>query len=405
MNLINSIIEVLYILGAIIIITWMTYYICLIALGIFYRKEDKVKDINPDLPKISLIIPARNEERVIGRLLNAIITMKYPKEKLEAIVVIDGSNDSTNKIVNRYAIKFDNIKIQIRSNSNGKPEALNSALPTCTGSIIGVLDADSVPRPDMLIEIAKAFQDPKIIAVQCSVKAINKSQNILTQLVSFERDLWFLSFLKGKKRLNLYIPPTGNGFFIRKYAVERIGGWNSNSLAEDAELGLRLLNNGYKVHYMPKALIKEEVPPRIKSLITQRLRWYRGYIEASITYLPKVFKKPSLLRLDAEFTTLGPLILILSLWHYLISWVFIFSYAYLIALLMVGLTTISFIFMGSLLIFYIKPRRVRNILLLPAVYFYWLLQSLVSLCALILIIGRRPKKWVKTIKEGYADEL
>ncbi len=141
-------------------------------------------------PTISILIPAFNEEKVLGRLLSRITTLTYPKEKLQVIVINDASSDQTGQIAEEFKTKYPYIEVLNRDRSNGrrgKASAMNHGFSKCTGEIVLCFDADYYPQRDIVETLVKEFVDPLVGAVQGRVVVLNEPQNIITRLVALER--------------------------------------------------------------------------------------------------------------------------------------------------------------------------------------------------------------------------
>jgi cellulose synthase/poly-beta-1,6-N-acetylglucosamine synthase-like glycosyltransferase len=141
-------------------------------------------------PTVSILIPARNEEKVIGNLLEKMTELSYPKEKLEVILIDDASLDNTGKIAEEYAKKYKFIKILHRDKrigGKGKPAALNAGFRQSTGEIVLCFDADYLPNCSIVSKLVEKFADPSVGAVQGRPVVLNESQNIITRLIALER--------------------------------------------------------------------------------------------------------------------------------------------------------------------------------------------------------------------------
>ncbi len=125
--------------------------------------------------------------------------------------------------------------------SNGKPAALNLAMPSITGEIVGVFDADSLPEKDVLKKAAAHFTDKQIMAVQGTTTSLNEKRNILTRVIAMEEKAWYQALLTGREKMQLFVPLNGSCQFVRRTVLEELGGWDENSLTEDVELALRLV--------------------------------------------------------------------------------------------------------------------------------------------------------------------
>jgi cellulose synthase/poly-beta-1,6-N-acetylglucosamine synthase-like glycosyltransferase len=403
----------LYILSIItfsIVFVWSTYNGLILATGIFHSKlnskfsHKKISYEVKNYPMISIIIPVKNEEKVIGRCLDAFLKIDYPHDKMEIIIVEDGSIDRTIDICMKYTEKYPNlIKFLHKSVSNGKPSALNFGLKYARGEIIGIFDADSMPESDILKKVAFYFDVLKVDVLQGKTLPINTNENILTKIISYEDFIKYEGRIKGKEILKLFVPLTGSCYFIKKKLILDIGGWNENCLSEDTELAVKLLEKGIKIKYADDIICWQENPSKIKAFYKQRKRWLRGTMEAAIKY-GRLIKKLSKENIDAEMTLIGPFISIPYLLSYLLAIYFIiFPYEgilVILAQLFIIASILASIITGIILSIIIKPRRKSNILLIPLIYVYWIIQTIIALHSFIDIIIKRPIKWERTEKSG-----
>jgi cellulose synthase/poly-beta-1,6-N-acetylglucosamine synthase-like glycosyltransferase len=396
------------------VFAWSAYNLPILAAGIkcVRRKKSAVGSSlgNRELPFFSIIVPAKNEERVIGRFLDAVTRLDYPKEKFEVIVVEDGSTDNTINICKKHVTQSVNVRVVHKPLCNGKPSALNHGLGQAKGEIVAFFDADNVPAPDALLNVSRYFEDPNVAAVQGRNLSINPNQNMLTRFISYEEAVWCEVYLQGKDALDLFVHLKGSCQFLRRSVLEQLKGFDENALSEDMELSARLTERGYKIRYASDARSWQESPADLKQLLKQRTRWFRGTMEVAFRY-GRLMAKPSRRTIDAEATLVGPFILILSLLSYVASLVALlvpFSFGGLWNLLMQGSTvtaTLTLFLCGFALIWASKPRKATSVLWLPFIYFYWTFQSLVASYAVGLILLRRPRKWMKTEKSGDAADL
>ena len=353
----------------------------------------------------SIIVPIKNEEKVIGRLLDALLRLRYPKDKMEIIIVEDGSTDGSLNISMKYVEKSSGlIKVLHKPTSNGKPSALNYGIKHARGEIIAVFDADNVPEPDILINVCKYFKDPKVAAVQGRTLSINQDENMLTKLISYEEAVSYEAYLRGKDVLELFVHLKGSCQFIRRDILKQIGGFRE-VLSEDMELSARLTEKGYCIKYAPDVRSWQETPSNVRQLFKQRTRWFRGTVEVAVKY-GRLMIKPSRKNIDAETTLSGPFILIASILTYFAGLYtstansnFNAFFYFLMQLSVVG-TSVMLIVCGLALAYISKPRKLTNLLWLPFIYIYWSLQSFIALYAVLLILLRRPQRWIKTEKTG-----
>jgi len=390
---------------------WSLYNLPILAAGVRNLRKARPKTNrqsrrSKDLPAFSIIVPVKNEENVIGRLLEALSKLTYPADRKEVIIVEDGSTDKTLDICTQYAARGgSNIKILRKPLSNGKPSALNHGIMHAAGQILAIFDADNVPARDVLLNASRYFEDPAVAAVQGRTLSINSEENMLTKFVSREEAVWCEAYLRGKDVLNLFVHLKGSCQFIRREVLSKFKGFAEDALSEDMEISARLAESGYKIKYASDVRSWQESPSGLTQLFKQRTRWYRGTMEVAFRY-GRLMARPSRLRFDAEATLFGPFILIVSLFNYLSAscmflvpsflsafWQFVLQSS---ALITTGLVLLC----GLALVYSSRPRRRRDVLWLPFVYFYWCLQAFIALYALLLIVLRKPKQWAKTEKSG-----
>jgi cellulose synthase/poly-beta-1,6-N-acetylglucosamine synthase-like glycosyltransferase len=415
----SILIYIILILLFLTVYVWSIYNLPILVAGVRHlrrsrRKLEKGLLSETKLPTFSIIVPVKNEEKVIGRLLDALAKLNYPADKKEIIVVEDGSTDTTSDICAACAEDPNtNLRILHKPFSNGKPSALNYGIERARGEIIGVFDADSLPAEDSLLNVCKYFEDPNVTAVQGRTLSINSEQNMLTKFLSYEEAVYCEAYMGGKDALGLFVHLRGSCQFIRRDVLEELKGFDEDMLTEDLEISARLTERGGLIRYAPDVRSWQESPADLKQLLRQRTRWFRGTMEVAFKY-GKLMAKPRRKSLDAEATLFGPFVLIASLVTYFgafctfftafpfdILWQFALQFATII-------TTFTVLVCGFALIYVSKPRKVANLLWLPFIYFYWSFQAFIALYAVLLILLRRPRRWVKTEKKGvvaYSAEL
>jgi cellulose synthase/poly-beta-1,6-N-acetylglucosamine synthase-like glycosyltransferase len=244
-----------------------------------------------------------------------------------------------------------------------------------------------------------------VAAVQGRLCVINADENMLTKFVSYEEAAWCEAYLRGKDTLNLFVHLKGSCQFIRRSVLEKMNGFNEEALSEDMELSARLTEMGYRIKYASDVRSWQETPSNIKQVFMQRIRWFRGTMEVAFRY-GRLMAKPNRRSLDAELTLIGPFVLIASLVSYFLAFFvsfFAFNFDFLLKFMMqlsAISTTATLGICGLALVYASKPRRISNVLWVPFVYFYWSLQAFISLYAMLLFVFHRPKKWLKTDKNG-----
>jgi cellulose synthase/poly-beta-1,6-N-acetylglucosamine synthase-like glycosyltransferase len=390
-----------------VLLFWTVYNGSIIYIGVRSRRNHKFLAQSSDqvLPKFSIIVPTKNEEKVIGRCLEGIWNIDYPRDKLDVIVVDGNSTDMTSNICSEFAGSHSgSFQFICEQTSKGKPGALNLALPHVSGEIVGVFDADSLPERDVLRKAALYFNDEKVMAVQGRTTSINEKNNALTRVIAMEERAWFQALLSGREKLQLFVPLTGSCQFVRSNVLHDLGGWDENSLTEDVELALRLVEKKQLIRYAPDVCSGQETPNSLGNLVKQRVRWYRGYMETALKYgrlLDTINKRT----VDAEISLAGPFIMVMSLLSYM-NWFFVALFLSRsnpvldFTGLVIALTAVSLVSIGGALTVSEKPIRPKNILWIPSIYIYWLIQMFIAGWAFIKLLFRRKRVWTITAKKG-----
>ena len=244
-------------------------------------------------PTVSILIPAHNEQEVIGKLLEKTVNLSYPESKLEVIVIDDASTDNTGKIAEEFAKYSQNIKVLHRDKTvggKGKAAALNAALKRATGEIVLCFDADYLPNKNIVEKLVEKFSDPKVGAVQGRPVVINEPLNIVTRLVALERIGGYRVDQEARDVLGLVPQFGGTVGGFRRSAMETLGGFDESILAEDTDLTFQLYLAGYKIRYIGDAECYEEAVSTWKAYWRQRHRWAKGHMQVCFKHSFKVLK-------------------------------------------------------------------------------------------------------------------
>ena len=255
----------------------------------FSRFKKTVESHNVDYqPTVTVLIPCHNEELVIGKCLESLIRLDYPKQMLEIVVCDDGSTDNTKNIALAFEKSFNFIHTFSIPLSKGKAAAMNLALKKFhKGEIVYIFDADSLARPDCLHKAISHFSSPFVNAV-CGCQPIrNKYDNLISYYAFIER-LVFKWNAYANDRLMLGAGFPGSNCGIRRNFLEKIGCFDENCLIEDASLEVKIYENLSKVKYEPLAITEQEVPNTFKGYYYQRLGWAKGMDELSLTNYKKI---------------------------------------------------------------------------------------------------------------------
>jgi cellulose synthase/poly-beta-1,6-N-acetylglucosamine synthase-like glycosyltransferase/spore germination protein YaaH/peptidoglycan/xylan/chitin deacetylase (PgdA/CDA1 family) len=231
-------------------------------------------------PKVAVLIPAYNEEKVIERTVRAVLNSKYPN--LRVIVIDDGSRDRTLEVA-RSAFKAETAAgrvLILGKRNSGKAEALNYGIEHIGDAELFVgIDADTIIAPDAISRLVPHFINPKVGAIAGNAKVGNRV-NLWTRWQALE---YITSQNFERRALDVLgavsVVPGAIGAW-RVSAVREAGGFHTDTVAEDADLTMALLRLGYRVEYEDMALAYTEAPTNANGLMRQRFRWSFGILQA-----------------------------------------------------------------------------------------------------------------------------
>jgi 1,2-diacylglycerol 3-beta-glucosyltransferase len=246
-----------------------------------------------DAPTVSLLVAAKNEEAVIGKLVKKLCELDYPDNKYEVWIVDDHSTDNTPAVLDRLAQEYPQLKVlhRLGGSGGGKSGALNQVLPLTNGEIVGVFDADARVSSDLLRQTIPIFDVEEIGAVQVRKAIANAAFNFWTmgQMAEMSLDSYFQQqriALGGIGELR------GNGQFVRRCALERCGGWNEQTITDDLDLTIRLHLDGWKIGSLQFPAVEEEGVTSAIALWHQRNRWAEGGYQRYLDYWRLILSKP-----------------------------------------------------------------------------------------------------------------
>ena len=230
------------------------------------------------LAPVTIIVPVFNEEQVILSALQSLLALDYPE--FHILVVDDGSTDRTFELASTLGGDYGRVSLRVVSKSNGgKAAALNTGLALAKTPYVLCMDGDSRLHPATLRHAMTHFDDPRVAAVAGNVKVVNRN-NIWTRLQALEyiEGLNLARRAQGFLRIVNIIPgPIG---VFRRDVLSGVGGYDSDTFAEDADLTLKLVTAGWHVVYEERAIAWTESPEVFVDLIRQRYRWTRGILQA-----------------------------------------------------------------------------------------------------------------------------
>ena len=249
----------------------------------WWKKDPPHRETVPH--RIAVLIAARNEQAVIGNLIDSIKAQDYPAEYVDIFVVADNCTDLTGTVAGAHGatVYFRNNTAQV-----GKGYALQYLLRCIEDDYAPfdgylVLDADNILSPNYITEINKTFSDGYEI-----ITSYRNSKNYGDNWISAGYALWFLResrYLNGARcRLGTSCAVSGTGFLFSRRILEKCGGWHYFLLTEDIQFTIANVVRGEKVGYCPAAVLYDEQPTTFRQSFRQRLRWSRGYLQVFRDY-------------------------------------------------------------------------------------------------------------------------
>jgi biofilm PGA synthesis N-glycosyltransferase PgaC len=256
-------------------------YALFLWLGYLHHMENRAdaeSDAVVALPRLTIIVPVFNEAAVIQNALHSLLTLDYPS--YDIVVVDDGSSDDTRALAARLEGNHGRVTVRVVTKPNGgKASALNAGIALAHTPFVVCMDGDSRLAPDALRHAMRHFADPRIAAVAGNVKVVNRN-NIWTRLQALE----YIEGLNMPRRAQGFlrvvnIVPGPIGVF-RRDVLQSVGGYETDTFAEDADVTLKIVTAGWHIAYDERAIAWTEAPETYLDLVKQRYRWTRGILQA-----------------------------------------------------------------------------------------------------------------------------
>jgi cellulose synthase/poly-beta-1,6-N-acetylglucosamine synthase-like glycosyltransferase len=275
------------------ITSFFALFIGVFWLQVIFLKSEKKEIKLSFFPKVSIIVPARNEEKAIWKTVSSIVKLNYPKEKIEVIIVDHSSTDNTAKIAKDLIKTYTNHNIRIVTKEHRsdhiKAHAFNEGLKHVTGEFVACVDADTIVLENSLREMIKEFQEENVGAVISTIKVyrpkkiIEKIQHLEYIFATFARSLM-------SKIDTLHVTPGALSVY-KKEMFDKYGPMDEKTETEDLEMAMRIRFHGYRVKIALKSITYTKVPNTFKTHWNQRIRWFRGFIQNNLKYREMMFNK------------------------------------------------------------------------------------------------------------------
>ncbi len=407
--------SIVFLLSVILIWFMIAYQLVLTLAGFFHyrsslREKKLIDGRRFDFPRVTILIPAHNEEKVISYTVEAMQRLDYPADRLDVLIINDGSSDATEEIVRKYAAADPRVRlfnVPKGEGGKGKSRALNLGLRETDAEFIGVYDADNTPHPSALKYLmAQLVADPSLGAVLGKFRTVNKDRNLLTRFINIET-LSFQSMLQaGRWKLFKVSTLPGTNLVIRRGLLDKLNGWDEDAITEDSELSIRIYKEGYRIKYIPYSVTFEQEPESWSTWIKQRTRWVRGNNYVGKKFLREVpaFKN--------KFLAIELLYLLSLYYVFLVAIVssdilFLLGILNVIVISLPGPYTIVwivgiFLFLLEILLAlsYDREDRLLNVLLTFLMYFTYcqLWIYIVGKAIYLDVIKKEKRTWVKTVR-------
>jgi cellulose synthase/poly-beta-1,6-N-acetylglucosamine synthase-like glycosyltransferase len=364
-----------------------------------------------ELPIFTILVPMFREGKVLPRLAQSLRALDYPLGKLDIKIVLEASDTDTIEQARLLGLEgvFEVIRVP-PSHPQTKPKACNFALGFARGEYLVIYDAEDQPEPDQLRKVVATFQrsDPEVACLQCRLNYFNASENWLSRMFTLDYSLWFDLILPGLEKLKIPIPLGGTSNHFKIKVLRELHAWDPFNVTEDADLGIRLSEKGYRVGVVDSTTY-EEASCHVGNWIRQRSRWLKGYMQTLLVHTRRplhLIRKTGLLGFVGFVFFIGGTVLSGLLnplfWLLYLVWLLLavggIDSVFPQYLLLISLTNLlagngAFIYLSM-----IAPLRRGWLSLIPyslTAFAYWILISIAAYKALWQLVSN-PFYWEKT---------
>ncbi|MCX6711202.1 MAG: glycosyltransferase family 2 protein [Candidatus Woesearchaeota archaeon] len=281
-------------MSAVDVITWIIFIIT-IYFAFFWlitflgMGQEKKRKALKKFPLVSVVIPAFNEEETITGTMKSVVKLDYPKNKIQIIVVNDGSTDSTEKKVKDFIKKHPGRKIMLISQKNsGKWVCMNAGLSIAKGEFFACLDADSFVERETLKRMLPHFVGRTAIVLP--IMKVKNPKNML-QKVQWYEYIVNMFYKKIAAYINCVHVAPGPFSLYRTSVLRKVGGFRYGYATEDLEIAMRLQKHNYRIVQTMDAEVYTIAPDNMRELYKQRVRWNKGALLNAISYKEMLFNR------------------------------------------------------------------------------------------------------------------
>ena len=272
--------------------TFIGLYMLVLMIIVYIPRRKEMFSFPKGKPEpVSIVMPCYNEGENIGKAIENLLNLNYPKEMIEIIIVDDQSKDNSVEIINKYVEKYKNVRLIVNNrNSGGAAEPTNIGIKAAKYDYIAVADSDSYPERDALLKMIGFLQKDKTIGGVTGAVLAKNHTGFMEQLqyleyivISFARKL--LDYVD-----SVYVTP-GPFALYRKKILFEIGLFDKNNMTQDIEIVWRMMSHGYKARMSLDTKIYSITPKTFKKWWRQRVRWNIGGTQTIVKYKKWAFKK------------------------------------------------------------------------------------------------------------------
>lgn len=262
------------------------YYVIL---GLFAFKKKKVYPLAEPKNKFGIVIAARNEEAVIGNLIESLLAQDYPREMFEIFVIPNNCTDDTEKVAISAGATIFNCCYPVRSKADALKEFFIWAEENKTFDAFCIFDADNVVEKNYLKQMNNAYS-----AGEMAAQGYRNSKNPTDTWITGCYTIYYyiINRFNNRAKTNCGISAVvnGSGFMVSAELLRELGGWNTSSMTEDIEFTIQCALHGQKVAWVEDAVFYDEQPLTFKQSWTQRKRWSTGLMQCFDLYFKRLIK-------------------------------------------------------------------------------------------------------------------
>jgi cellulose synthase/poly-beta-1,6-N-acetylglucosamine synthase-like glycosyltransferase len=305
MKIIETVVLVTYFTILTILSIYGAHRLWMLLLYFRNKKNPPQPQGGPDfLPMVTIQLAVFNEVNVVERLLDYVVRMDWPKDRLE-IQMLDDSTDDTARVAaaacERYRLLGYDIAYLHRTDRTGyKAGALHEGLKVAKGEFVAMFDADFLPTADFLRRAVPHFADPKIAFIQGCWDHLNRDFSLLTQVQAILLDGHFVFEHTARHRSNAFFNFSGTAGMWRVAAIADAGGWEHDTITEDADLSYRAQLKGWRGVYLKDMVVPAELPVEVNAFKSQQHRWAKGNAQVIRKLMRTILSSKESLHTKAE---------------------------------------------------------------------------------------------------------